>query len=169
MSAERPVRVREATAADESALLALVAALREHERRLAPWLCPGPDMAERHLAHLRRRAEERDGRIFVATAEDPALGTALLGFVACHVEEELPTEAEAGARCYGWIAELYVVPEARRRGIARILVERACAHFLRRGIGRVDVAYLDANRDAHRTYRQLGFAPRYRIVTRKLG
>ncbi len=168
MSGERPVRVREAKAADETALAAMVAALQEHERRLVPWLRPGRDMAEQHLAHLRRRAEERDGRIFVATAEDPVVGTTLLGFVACHVEEEAPTEVEAGARRYGWIAELYVVPEARRRGIARILVDRACAHFARRGIARVDVAYLEANREAHETYMQLGFTPHYRIVSRRL-
>ncbi len=168
MSGRRPVRVREAVPEDEGALTAMVAALQEHERRLVPWMRPGHEMAAQHLAHLRRRAEEREGRIFVATAEDPALGTTLLGFVACHVEEEGPTEVEPGARRYGWIAELYVVPEARRRGIARVLVERACAHFARRGIARVDVAYLDANREAHETYLQLGFTPHYRIVSRRL-
>ncbi len=169
MTRERPVRVRVATAEDDGALAAMIEALQEHERRLVPWLRPGRDMAEQHLAHLRRRAEEREGRIFVAAAEDPVLGPTILGFVACQIEEDIPTEVEAGSRRYGWIAELYVVPEARRRGIARILVERACAHFARRGIGRVDVAYLDANREAHETYMQLGFTPHYRIVSRRLG
>lgn len=54
-----------------------------------------------------------------------------------------------------WLEDLFVLPEARRRGYGRALLEEVRA----RTNGRVDWAVLDWNTPAHDFYRSLGAAP----------
>ena len=59
-------------------------------------------------------------------------------------------------RCYGWIMDVYVLPEYRRRGIARQLTQRTL-DWLREK--HVKVALLSASDEARRLglYESLGF------------
>jgi ribosomal protein S18 acetylase RimI-like enzyme len=56
-----------------------------------------------------------------------------------------------------WIEELYVAPEARRRGIGRMLVERVLDYAEAEGIRGVDLEAYRGNTPASILYRSLGF------------
>ena len=58
----------------------------------------------------------------------------------------------------GWIGGMGVVPEARRRGLGRALMEAAIAAARRRGVHRLRLEVLEQNEPAVQLYRQLGFA-----------
>jgi ribosomal protein S18 acetylase RimI-like enzyme len=60
----------------------------------------------------------------------------------------------------GWRGHLYrlaVAPDARGRGIARLLVEAAENRFRELGVGRVDAMVLDDNDAAHPVWARLGY------------
>lgn len=65
------------------------------------------------------------------------------------------------ARCvtdratFGYIADVYVLPEFRGRGLARWLMETVLAHPDVRGLRRLHLV----TRDAHRLYADVGFRP----------
>jgi ribosomal protein S18 acetylase RimI-like enzyme len=56
-----------------------------------------------------------------------------------------------------WIEELYVVPEARRQGVARAMLERVFETARRSGIRAVDLEVVPTQAAAFALYRSLGF------------
>jgi GNAT superfamily N-acetyltransferase len=56
-----------------------------------------------------------------------------------------------------WIEELYVVPERRRRGVARALLAFAVDEARRFGIASVELEVVQGMEAAHALYRALGF------------
>jgi GNAT superfamily N-acetyltransferase len=56
---------------------------------------------------------------------------------------------------FAWLADVYVLPAYRGRGLARWMLECVLAHPELQGLRR----WLLATRDAHELYRKLGFAP----------
>ncbi len=56
-----------------------------------------------------------------------------------------------------WIEELYVAPQARRRGIGRLLVERVLDYAEEEGIRGIDLEAYRGNTPASILYRSLGF------------
>jgi GNAT superfamily N-acetyltransferase len=57
-----------------------------------------------------------------------------------------------------WIEELYVVPEARRTGVARALLWRITAEARRRGVRGLDLEVVPTQAAAFALYRALGFS-----------
>lgn len=57
----------------------------------------------------------------------------------------------------GWIEDLFVLKEWRRRGIARCLLSRVLAYFHGLGKHRVQLEFWSANKPALRLYRDFGF------------
>jgi GNAT superfamily N-acetyltransferase len=57
----------------------------------------------------------------------------------------------------GWVEALYVVPEARRRGIARELLARVAALIRERGAEHAGLEVTDGSREARALYDRLGF------------
>ncbi len=57
-----------------------------------------------------------------------------------------------------WLEDLYVRPDARRRGLARALVERALERARERGCRRVELDTSEDNHGAIRLYDSLGFS-----------
>ncbi|MDE2127212.1 MAG: GNAT family N-acetyltransferase [Armatimonadetes bacterium] len=115
--------VRRAGVRDAEQVAALwLRLMNEHhelDRRL-PGVPPGTRL---HLEHARRLLTGRDWHVWVA--EEP-LATTLLGFVAGSTRVPSPfmfTGNEA------WIADLYVTPEWRRRGVAGNLVRALLRDF----------------------------------------
>ena len=60
--------------------------------------------------------------------------------------------------CY--LAELYVVPERRGRGLGRALMDAAIEHARRRGAGHMDLGTSEDDVAARRLYESLGFTNR---------
>jgi ribosomal protein S18 acetylase RimI-like enzyme len=57
----------------------------------------------------------------------------------------------------GHITQLCVLPEFRRRGLARMLLTLACSCFLRQGVSEVSLTVTEANSDAIGLYHAEGF------------
>lgn len=58
-----------------------------------------------------------------------------------------------------YLEDLFVVPEARARGIGRTLLERLAGIAVDRGCGRLEWSVLDWNKDAIGFYERLGARP----------
>jgi ribosomal protein S18 acetylase RimI-like enzyme len=76
----------------------------------------------------------------------------LLGFACLH-ETPVPHRPSAVGR----ITAIAVLPDARGTGAGRALVEAAEAHFVARGITRLEVTSGDNHAAAHPFYRHLGY------------
>jgi len=57
-----------------------------------------------------------------------------------------------------WVEELYVVPEARRTGIARALLSRISEEARHRGVRAIELEVVPTQKAAFALYRALGFA-----------
>jgi GNAT superfamily N-acetyltransferase len=55
-----------------------------------------------------------------------------------------------------WLEDLFVLPEARRRGVGRALLQRVAALAVERDCGRLEWSVLDWNQPAIDFYRSLG-------------
>ena len=56
-----------------------------------------------------------------------------------------------------WVEELYVIPEARRTGVARALLARVREHASRRGVRAIELEVAPTQAAALALYRALGF------------
>jgi len=93
-------------------------------------------------------ADDPTARILVA-----ADGASIVG-CACLHESPMPHRPTPVGR----ITVLAVLEDARGTGAGRQLVEAAEAHFVKRGIARVEVTSGDHHAAAHSFYRHLGYA-----------
>src|SRR5215510_16177826 len=78
---------------------------------------------------------EQDPTVLVYVATDDVTGE-LVGFLGGEISERAMGEP----RVFGAAHWLYIVPDARGRGLARALVERGCADLETLGVSHVEVA-----------------------------
>lgn len=132
-----PIAIRPASRADVPTLLGLVRELADFEK-LAP-----PDAAAQD-----RFARDLGVRFEALLAEESgeALGYAIV----------FETYSTFRAKPILYLEDLFVSERARRRGVARALMERVVAEARRRGCARVSWVVLDWNAGAQRFYEQLG-------------
>jgi GNAT superfamily N-acetyltransferase len=64
----------------------------------------------------------------------------------------------AGLECY--LAELYVVPERRRRGVGRALMEAVLTQARERGADRIEIGVDEPDHAARQLYESFGFTNR---------
>lgn len=108
---------------------------------------PTPPVAEL-AARVRELLEEK--AIAVLLAGEPALGIAVL-----RIRPALWSEAGDA-----YLEELYVVPERRRRGIGRRLLEGAIDAAREAGGGHFELTTAEADVEARSLYESLGFTNR---------
>ena len=139
--ADAAVRVRRAGPADADRFVAMVDALAEYERM------PGPDPeARQRLVHDAWAREPPRFHVFLAEQDGATLGMAMV-YETYSSHQALPTL---------YLEDLFVLPDARRRGVARALFQTLAAEATRRGCGRMDWQVLDWNRLAIDFYDRLG-------------
>jgi ribosomal protein S18 acetylase RimI-like enzyme len=131
-------RVRIATAADSQA----VGRLLDRFNREFDELTPGPEAMAGRITEL-----IANGETLVLLAEEPPTGLAVL-----RLRQALWTQ---GLECY--LAELYVVPERRRRGLGRAIMLGAIETAKGRGADSIDLGTDQGDHAAHALYRSLGF------------
>jgi len=130
------VNVRAATSADVRVLEAL---WRAFEGEVPPPAHVELDLA-RELAELRKAVD--DGLAFVAEVDGEAVGFALA--------------RRTGSRL-ARLTDLYVVPEARRGGVAAALVHAVVEAVAPQGIEHLDLEVTAANAGARAVYHRWGF------------
>ena len=129
--------IRDATPGDAERLLPLLAALG--------YPTDTPTLHDR----LRTMVDTDPSARIIAADED---GT-LIGFATLH-ETPVPHRPTAVGR----ITAIVVLPDARGTGAGRMLVEAAEAHFIARGIARIEVTSGDNHAAAHSFYTHHGYA-----------
>ncbi|MEG3437861.1 GNAT family N-acetyltransferase [Pannus brasiliensis CCIBt3594] len=146
--------IRNALLSDRSILVGFMEALQDSEREYHENRPTGARIGDAHLAYLEELALERDGRIYVAESAGE-----ILGFLVCFIEEldAGDLHVDARERKYGYISDLYVLPQSRGRGVGAALMKAAECHFRGRGLSVVRVNTLADNRAAIEFYRAIDY------------
>lgn len=157
----RPSTIREARLPqDEPAILSFLHGLQDYEAEFKPNRRRDPQWAIEHWREGQHRVAERHGIMVIAEEGARPVGWAM----AYDARAELfVVESE---RHHGYLAELFVVREARGRGHGRALMD-ACADWAReRGHKVLMVGVQAPNALAIRSYEGAGFAP-YSLTMRR--
>jgi uncharacterized protein (TIGR00290 family) len=138
-------------ARDAGALHACFVELQDYERALEPAQPPGAEAAAPYLEVLFTRCAEWNGRIFVGE-----LAGRVVGFTAVHaaVPHDEPDDPPGP---YALVSDLVVLPEARRTGLGRALLERAEAYARAEGARLLRLDVLVRNEAARALYARAGF------------
>lgn len=142
--------LRLATEADVPALLEQMQPFNAWER--IPWQ---PERMERALRHL--LAHPEIGLVVVAIESTQLLGYAILTY---------NFDLEWGGRD-AFVTELWVVPEARARGLGQQLLQVAEAHAREADVHALHLVVRPENEGARRLYEREGFAPVPRLLLTK--
>jgi uncharacterized protein (TIGR00290 family) len=147
---------------DAPALHACFSELQEFERALEPDLPPGPDVTPAYLALLLERCARWHGRIFVGEVDGRVVG---FSAVQAKVPQEEPDDPPGP---YALLSDLVVLPEARRSGLGRALLERAEAYARAEGATVLCLTVLARNRAARTLYEAAGFRERFLSLEKPL-
>jgi GNAT superfamily N-acetyltransferase len=85
-------------------------------------------------------------------------GERLIGFCLLTISRNLPMFLPER---YGYLSDLFVCPEARRRGIGRRMVEQGLEWLGEHGIGSVQLQFYEFNKTGAAFWQAMGFAPFY--------
>ena len=146
---------------DEPAIFSFLHGLQDHEAGFEPDRRRDPQWAVEHWHEVRRRCAERHGIMLVA--EDA--GGQPVGWAFAHDEDSELFVVEAERR-HGFLAELYVMPEARGQGHGKALIGACEAWAKRRGHTLLTIGVLAKNAAAIRAYEGTGFSP-YMLTLRR--
>ena len=138
--------------------VALPTGLAEPLALLEEALRDGDPVPEDFADRLRKAVEAGDVEVLAARAEDQLLGVALLAY---------RLNVSAGG-LFASVEELYVRPEARRRGVGRALLQAADERCEERGISYVEAQVEE--KEAERFYAAVGYKPEtgVRVLSRSL-
>jgi GNAT superfamily N-acetyltransferase len=151
------VHVRPATDFDHAAVRALAGELLAGT---APWR-PTAGVASATavwVADACRTGTDPEHALLVACDEDGAL----LGFAGVSVRRHFSGDRD------GYLGELVVAPEARRRGVGSLLVTAAEEWATSRGLERLTLETGAANTAARQLYARLGYVEEEVTLTRAL-
>ncbi len=163
MSKPSTTSVREAQLPqDEPAILSFITGLQDYEAGFESDRRRDPNFVIEHWRELQHRCAEKHGIMLNAEEAGQAVGWAFAhdekGEV-CVVEPE---------RRHGFLAELYLIPEARGKGLGRALIKGCEAWAKERGHKLLTVGVLAGNPAAIRAYEGAGYAPYVTIMRRYL-
>ncbi|MGE0722951.1 MAG: GNAT family N-acetyltransferase [Alphaproteobacteria bacterium] len=147
---------------DRSALVDFAAAVQDFERAFTPSLRPGADIGVAYIDYLLDRARQADGLVLVAREDARPVG-----FIAGWIEVDNDWLVEEAARRHGYVSDLFVVEDRRRRGIARALMEAVEAALREKGCRRLRICSKALNAGAIAAYRRAGYAP-YEVILDKM-
>ena len=145
---------------DEPAILSFINGLQDHEAAFEPNRRRDPNFAADHWRELQHRCAEKHGIMLVAEQDGKAVGWA---FAHDQSGDLFVIEPE---RRHGHIAELYVLPEARGKGLGRALIEGCEGWARERGHKLLMIGVLAKNPGAIRAYEGAGYAP-YGLMMRR--
>jgi DNA-binding HxlR family transcriptional regulator/GNAT superfamily N-acetyltransferase len=161
----RDFQIRDAVISDRETLVRFMINLQEYERSLHPSRSHGKIIGDDHLGYLENIVKQLEGRILVAESNQQ-----LFGFIVCFIEEmeEGDKHIIEEQRRFGYISDLYVLPEGRGQGIGKALVKQAENHFHNLGLFSVKISFLHNNYQAEKLYYRLGYQPYENIYEKRL-
>lgn len=152
----RPARLPQ----DEAAILGFIQGLQDYEAEFEPNRRRDAGFAADHWAYVREKSAAHHGAIFIAEQDGRPVGWA---FAYEDMAEPFIKEDE---RRHGFLAEIFVAPQARGAGHGKALIE-ACEGWSRgRGHKLLTIGVLARNARAIRAYEGCGYAP-YTITMRR--
>jgi GNAT superfamily N-acetyltransferase len=137
------VTIRRAEPEDAETLLELIRALAEYEH------LPPPDASARERLVAHGFGERPRFETYLAEINGTAIGYAIT----------FETYSTFLARPTLYLEDLFVRPEARRRGAGRALLRTLATEAVRRGCGRMEWTVLDWNELAQGFYHRSGATP----------
>jgi uncharacterized protein (TIGR00290 family) len=139
---------------DRAELRALFVELQDASRALDPAEPAGDAVADAYLPLLFQRCDDWRGQVFVAERDGR-----LAGFVGVlsHWPQEEPDEPYAS---FAYVSDLVVLPEARRAGVGRALLDRAEAFARAEGAAVLRIDVVAQNAAARSLYSRFGFRER---------
>lgn len=143
-----PLTIRAARTADETAVLDIAADEMAAHERMDPRFRLRSDAKGRYALYLRDRMREIDSAVFVA--EDEGM---VVGVIVASIRRQ---DAFFETRRYGYVSDLMVVPDRRRRGLGRMLWERAVLWFRSVGIDVVRLHVSTRSPEARAFWRSAG-------------
>jgi ribosomal protein S18 acetylase RimI-like enzyme len=146
---------------DRPALLRFIAGSNAYEFQFESDRRLDAALPEEFLPELTARANEKQGRVFVA--DD---GGAAIGWAVCYVDHH-ETFVREEERPFGYVAEMFVEESARGRHIGRSLLKSCEDHFRALGLKSVLIGALSPNTRAVNAYRAAGYTD-YAVNLRKL-
>lgn len=138
-----PVVVRRVSVADLELVVSLYDAYRQFYEH-------PPDLATART-FMGERLERGESVVFVAV-EDAGINERALGFTQLY-----PAFCSVAAKPYLVLYDLFVAADARRRGVARLLMERARDHADEVGADRLELQTARTNHGAQALYESLGW------------
>ena len=150
---------------DEPAILGFINGLQDYEAVFEPDRRRDPDFAVEHWRELQHRCAEKHGIMLIAEHFVPEVGGKPVGWAFAH-DQNAELFVVAPERHHGFLAELYVAPEARGKGLGRALIEGCEAWARTRGHKLLQVGVLARNGRAIRSYEGAGYTA-YGITMRR--
>ena len=153
------VTIREAREGDVDALVDLVVRLKRLNSEFDPLFSARSDCAERAREYLLNAIRDNKSHL-VLVAED--MGK-IVGVLKADIRERLFYSPSIE----GAIVDFYVMPEYRRKGLGRMMLERAIAMLRERGAQLITAEFPTQNQIAVNFYNKMGFRSLVSIYARE--
>jgi GNAT superfamily N-acetyltransferase len=145
---------------DEPAILSFIQGLQDYELGFENNRRRDPDFVVDHWRDAQHRCAQKHGTMFIAEQDGRKVG-----WVSAYEEHGELFIAEPERR-HGFIAEIFVVPEARGQGHGKALIAACEAWSRERGHKLLTIGVLAKNAHAIRAYESAGYAP-YTVLMRR--
>lgn len=151
------IEIRDAIEEDLPGVVELWERLAEHHEKLSDKFELAWDSKRHWRAYLEKRFAEISTKLIVAEEEGD-----IVGFMLCMLSPNVPIFKE---RKIGIIADVYVLEERRRKGVARKMLDVAVRWFKKNKVRSVQLGVAHDNMEGRAVWRSMGFEP-YMITKR---
>ena len=159
------MNIRHAVEKDVEELAQLMVALHNEMMLFEPLKGMRKDALDYARHKMLRFFSDKERVVFVAEEKVGKMGRGrIVGYVSGKIERK---ERIFGACEYGYIADIYVVPALRKKGVAALLMDAIENFFIKRKMRYVELQVLSGNAAALRFYEKQGWSE-YRKNLRKV-
>jgi len=147
---------------DEPAILSFINGLQDYEAAFEPNRRRDPNFVADHWREAQYRCAEKHGIMLIAEDAGKPVGWALA------YDERAELFVVEPERSHGFLAELFLLPQARGKGLGRALIEGCEGWAKERGHKLLTIGVLAKNPSAIRAYEGAGYAPYVTVMRRYL-
>ena len=161
------LKIREYEERDKDALKRCIDGLQDHEASSDPMklIVNKHGFSSVYVEFLLERIEREDGVMYVAEIENKVVG--IVSCVIKHYEKQ-EVLGRSSSSPYGYVTDLFVMPEFRNRDLGAKLMMATEEYFRGKGCDFTTVGMLAQNTGAYDFYKKIGYADRYVDFIKKL-